>query len=295
MKILLLVPCWHRPEMVEMFVDNMKRTQCDYADIVPYFILSPEDPDCTRLMNITEGFSRTYTPNTPLGRKKNKGLHRALALEWDYLMDMGSDDIYTDYLWRYLKPHLLAGDEYIGILHTYSFNPYLNQGVYLPNYHIGMDDQITAQGQGRCIRRDVVERCLPLWDDRAPFGMDGYSDERIRSNGYTCQLIDNKTDPLVCQIKTNVCLTAWEQLEELGEPADPDWIKIQFGLDPGSCYDLSTFDSFHTAVLRVSNETGSRCKAFDMMNEAYKSQTGKERYSSYDSYKVTVSRKLKNQ
>jgi hypothetical protein len=296
MKILLYVPCWHRPEIVELFVKNIERTPCDYAEVIPFFVLSEEDPDYTLLTQITQGYNRTYTTNTPLGRKKNEGLKRATALSWDYFMDMGSDDIYTVLLWRYLKDFILNNQEYFGILNTYAFNPYLNQAVYLPNYHIGFDDQVTAQGQGRCIRRDVVERCMPLWDNQAPFGMDGYSDERITTAGYKCQLIDNGLDGVVCQIKTNICLTAWEMFEDCGfEACDVEWVKAAFGLRSEFCFDLTNFDSFHTAVLRVSNETDSKEKAFNLMNEAHKLQTGNKRYSSYDSYKVTVSRKFKQQ
>jgi hypothetical protein len=294
MKILLYVPCWHRPEIVAMFVRNMKSNLPDYAEVVPYFVLSQEDPDCQTLTRITEGYDRTYTTNTPLGRKKNIGLQRATALEWDYLMDMGSDDIFTGQLWGHLKPYLLSGQEYFGILHTYSYNPYLNKAVYMPNYHIAYNDQVTAQGQGRCIRRDVVEKCMPLWDSSAPFGMDGYSHERIEGNGYRCQLIDNGREPLVCQVKTYTCLTCWEQLEELCEPVNEEWVKDFFNLDVTACFDLTDFDIFYTTVYRVSGEVGNRREAFNLVNEAYRSQTGSTRYATYDSFKTIVSRKFKS-
>jgi hypothetical protein len=295
MKILMMIPCWHRPEIVAMFVQNLRRNLPDYAEIIPYFVLSPEDPDCEVLTRITDGYDRTFTTNTPLGRKKNMGLSRAVSLEWDYMMDMGSDDIFTAQLWAYLKPYILSNAEYFGILHTYSYNPYLNKAVYMPNYHISYDDNITAQGQGRCVRRDVVEKCMPLWDSSAPFGMDGYSNERIENGGFKCQLIDNGRDPLVCQIKTYTCLTCWEQLEELCQPTNVEWVKDFFNLDTTLCYDLRDFDNFYTTVYRVSNEVGSRKDAFNLVNEAYKSQTGNTRFSSYDSFKTTVSRKLNKQ
>lgn len=305
MKILILVPCWHRPEIVAMFVQNLKANLPDYAELIPYFVLSEEDQDCKTLERITDGYYKTYFPNElrdekdrvigRLGMKKNAGLRRAATLEWDYFMDMGSDDIFTKYLWDYLKPNLIANDEYFGILHTYCYNPYLNQAVYLPNYHIGLRDEVTAQGQGRCIRRDVVEKCMPLWDPMAPFGMDGYSNERLELSGYRCQLIDNGRDPLVCQIKTYTCLTCWEQFDDLSEPTDVDWIKEAFNLNAPLCFDMTDFDSFNNVVLRVSSEIGSKREAFERVNEAYQVQTGEKRYASYNSYEVTVSRKFKNQ
>ena len=289
----MMIPLWHRPEIVEMFIGNLRRTPCDYADVIPYFVLSPEDYDYHTLTDLTEGFNRTYVANTPLGHKKNEGLQRSLSLEWDYYMDMGSDDIYTDLLWDFLRPHLEANEEYFGILNTHSFNPYLNKAVFLRNYHVNWNDEVTAQGQGRCIRRDVVENCLPLWDDSAPFGMDGHSDLKITNKGYTCGLIDNGSQPVVCQVKSNICLTCWEQFDDMSEPADADWVREQFGLRQECCYNLKDFQDFHQAVLKVSNETENKEQAFNLMNEAHKLQTGEQRYSSYDSYKVTVSRKHK--
>ena len=287
----MMVPCWHRPEMVNVFVNHMERTPCDYAEIIPYFVLSPEDADYNKLVNITAGYDRTSTVNTPLGRKKNIGLQRASALEWDYFMDMGSDDVYSPRLWDYLKPFLIGGEDYFGILNTHSYNPYLHKAVFLKGYHINLQDQVTAQGQGRCIRRDVVEKCIPLWDDTAPFGMDGYSDERITSHGYTCKLIDNGEEPLVCQIKGDVCLTAWAQFEDVGmQECNADWVVGAFNLGRELCFELSGFDDFHSAILRTSNETKNKERAFNLINEAHRIQTGELKYSSYVSYRQAFTR-----
>ena len=293
MKILLYIPCWHRPELVAMFIDNMECTGCDYAEIIPYFVLSPEDEDEKELTQITGGYNRTYTTNISFGRKKNEGLMRALSLEWDYVMEFNSDNVYTPLLWEYHKKYFDESNPFFGFKSVYVYEPYLNRAVYLESYHIGLRDEITAMGWGRCIRRDVVEKCFPLWIDEAPFGMDGQSDERITSMGYDCTVIETGEDPVVCGIAATVCLTGWDQWSDIGVPANVDFVREAFGLCPAVCFDLGDFDSFHSTILKVSSDM-NKPAAFDLINEAYRLQTGEKRYSSYDSYKNVVSRKHKS-
>jgi hypothetical protein len=293
MKILLYVPLWNRPEIVEIFLNNMERVRCQYAEVIPYFVISPEDEKSYELMTLTDGYYKTFVTNDPFGRKKNEGLMRALSLKWDYLMELNSDTVFTSLLWDYLSPYLNENAAAFGFKNIYIYEPVLNKAVFNEGYHIGHRDTVTALGPGRCIRRDVVEHCLPLWEDGAPFGMDGYSDQRLYDNGYEVTVIDNGRDPVLCDVKGTVCLTCWMQWEECGEPVDVDFVKQSFALGAG-CLDLSDFDKFHSAVMRASSEM-NRPEAFNLINEAYKIQTGEQRYSSYESYQVTVSRKFKRQ
>jgi hypothetical protein len=271
----------------------MEANPCGYAEVIPYFVISPEDENFSDLINITQGYNRALIQNEPFGRKKNEGLNRACCLEWDYLMELNSDTVYTSCLWDYHKPYFENKEAAFGFKNIYIYEPYLNRAVFAEGYHIGHRDTVTALGPGRCIRRDVVENCLPLWEDLAPFGMDGYSDQRLFSNGYEVTLIDNGSDPVICDVKGTVCLTCWMQWEECGVEADVDFVRQAFGLNPAGCIDLGNFDKFHTAVLKVSADM-KKPDAFNLINEAYRMQTGEQRYSSYSSYQVTVSKKHKN-
>src|SRR5665648_107754 len=102
-KILLYVPCWHRPEILALFIRNMKANLPDYAELIPYFVISPEDEYFSDLINLTQGYNRALIKNEPFGHKKNEGLNRALQLEWDYLMELNSDTVYTSLLWDFHK------------------------------------------------------------------------------------------------------------------------------------------------------------------------------------------------
>ena len=294
MKILIMIPCWRRPEIVDLFVSNLERTPCDYAEIVPFFVLSPEDPDYSKMLDITAGYHRVAVCNNPFGNKKNKGLEAAMKLEWDYLMELNSDNIFSPLFWEHIRDYLMTGTDFFGFKDVYVYEPFKDEAVYIEGYHIGHDDQVTAMGWGRCIRREVVEDCVPLWIAEDPFGMDGASDFRIRSLGYKCTVIENGRQPVILGIAHNVCLTAWQQWQECGEEVDADWIVDVFKIARGLCFDLSKFEDFHDAVLRYSNETDTKREAFDDINEAHRERTGEKRYSSYESYQNVVSHKHKN-
>lgn len=52
--------------------------------------------------------------NRPLGRKKNAGLNAAMKLEWDYLIELGSDDIILDTIFDAYKPFMKRGEDFFG-------------------------------------------------------------------------------------------------------------------------------------------------------------------------------------
>jgi len=291
MKILLYVPMWHRPEIANLFIKNMELVLCDYAEVIPYFVLSPEDDNFTELINLTQGYNRAIIKNDPFGKKKNEGLRRALSLEFDYLMELNSDTVFTSRLWDLHKPYFEADTPYFGLRNIYIYEPFLDKAVFVEGYHINHYDEVTALGPGRCVRRDVVDQCFPLWVDEAPFGMDGDSDKKIRDNGYVCEIIET-SEAVICDVKGTVCLTCWMQWEECGVPADVEYVRKEFNLCPAVCFDLSDFNTFHSTVLKVSIEM-NKPEAFDLVNEAYRMQKGEKRYSSYDSYRNIVSRKFK--
>ena len=279
--------------MVAMFIRNFEARPCDYAEVIPYFVLSPEDPHYTALRKITSDYMYTDIENHPLGRKKNEGLSRAMSLEWDYLMELGSDTVYTDLLWELLADYLMCGEPAFGFRNIYIYEPKLHKAVFEDGYHIGRRDTITALGPGRCLRRDVVDRCFPLWVDAAPFGMDGDSDHKLFNCGFPVTVIDNQRLPVLCDVKGSVCLTSWMQWEECGEPVDAEWVREVFNIPPYECHNITNFDAFHTAVLKKSVETRNKGEAFDYMNEIHRHQMGFVRYASYESYKNAVSRKYK--
>ena len=193
---------------MQLFVEHMAKTLPKYATLQPLFLLSPEDPDVNTINKLTEKHNRFYYDNEPLGRKKNAGLTYALNYEWDYYMDMGSDDVWTDMLWKLYEPFFEDRVPYFGINNTYQYDWMNDRASFIPGWHrnIHNQDEVTALGVGRCIIRELVEKAhrakddrgnTGLWREKWGRGMDGISDYKIQKQGYKAEVIDVQRMPVV--------------------------------------------------------------------------------------------------
>ena len=291
MKLLIMIPVWGRPEITSLTIRSLECSPPPF-DYRAVFVVSKEDPHYETLCRLIPLHQRFETPNFPLGRKRNQGLTYALGFDWDYMVEMGSDNVWTPKLWEFLMPSFDKTRPMFGIKNLHYYNSLTDKAVFVAGYHIGWEDRVTAIGPGRCIRRDIVERSVFLWDENAQFGMDGHSANRVtKRTGVRADVIDNGKEPVLLNIFSPTCLTPWDDLDDRSEEADPAWVRTAFGIDDVQLKELRCFDKFHQAVLHRSNETHSRRRAFEQVNEVHRQQTGEYKYGSYDSYKTLVTRR----
>lgn len=106
------------------------------------------------------GFRSVWSENFPVGRKHNNGLVEALKLDWDYLVNVGSDDLINPELFD-----LYGNHEAQGLLKVHLYNTETGEaGVFKNNYPLGA---------GRMIRRDVVEDLGTMWKIQTKCSMAG--------------------------------------------------------------------------------------------------------------------------
>jgi len=89
------------------------------------------------------------TENEPLGRKKNTGLHEALKLEWDYLMELGSDDLIHESLMEIYMPLMRDGIDFFGVKRVMFYDTISKQVARWENEF--------PIGAGRMIKRTVFD------------------------------------------------------------------------------------------------------------------------------------------
>lgn len=290
-KILMLVAVWRRPEILAMFINNLERVQCDYAEVLPFFILSPEDPELNQVEALTDGYLSTFAKNDPLGEKLNIGLLQALELDWNYMIGMGSDDLFTIHMWQQLEDYFMTGEPYFGFINFHAYDYYGGRAKFIPEYHLNLNDELTCIGPGRCLRRDVIETVIPLYP-AIHSGLDGNSDKKLQAAGFKPALIDNGNIPTICDVKTNCHLTPWEYFDDMGEDVDGQFIQDVFCIrKPCKAMPL---DEFHMQVLKGATEI-TRKESFEQRNYEHYEAYGKLRYSSIESYKTVISRKHKKQ
>ncbi len=167
-RILTFTPVWRRPEVFEICLAGLKRLQHydpKRFSIRPFFIVSESE---AAIQVERYGFDFIYWQNQPLGAKKNAGLKYAMKnFEFDYLMEIGSDDIVNNEYLDYIEPQMRAG--------VMQFIPC---AVYFIDVLTGktacwVTDKVL--GLGRCIHRNALELFAPdyeLWTPEKERGMD---------------------------------------------------------------------------------------------------------------------------
>ena len=243
MRILVLTPVWKRPEVVRVFADAFVRSKYDcYWDLGLLPIISPEDPYYSILVNIFWNYESTYRINKPLGAKKNKGLEVALLRKWDYLLELGSDNVMHPKIFDYYKPYIDRGDLMFGFTEGYVCEPKTKRCIWTKNrWNDGM-----CQGAGRMIHRSVVEKTIykmgSLWEDKSESGLDTESRKRInnaygRTTNDPLEKVVKAPHPMVLDIKTDtnlwpmVWFNKWmERHPENFEEVDYETITKEFGV-----------------------------------------------------------------
>ena len=94
------------------------------------------------------GIDYVFYKNQPLGEKKNFGLTEAFKKDWDYLVELGSDDLIKNEYLEVIKPHL--GEQLLGINNLAFINSETGEcNVMQTNTWFGLC---------RMIRRDSLEK-----------------------------------------------------------------------------------------------------------------------------------------
>lgn len=182
-KILIYLAVWKRPEITELcFMGiNRLRTHPDF-DIQALAVISEDSmiPLCEKY-----GIRWVKYKNEPLGEKKNFGLQKAKEFDFDYLMEIGSDDLILNELLDDYKNYI-GKSEFFGITDAAYINSETGECRRLIS-------RSSTYGAGRMISRKVLESVnWKLWNDHITKGMDNNSVLGLQRKGvaYT------KTKPL---------------------------------------------------------------------------------------------------
>jgi hypothetical protein len=130
--------------------------------------------------------------NLPLGRKKNFGLKEALKLDWDYLIEIGSDDLLKNEFLELYTPYFGTQDV-IGMSNFCFMN---SETLECRQYN-----SKSAFGLGRAIRRRVIEKMGILWRNDLSQGLDNNSRFAMARNGFLDKRIFCEK-PLAIDIKS---------------------------------------------------------------------------------------------
>ena len=199
---MILIPFWKRPEISEICFSGLDRIR-KYRENLEVLAIISEDNYKARCDR--HDIEYTFFENLPLGRKKNHGLRVSLEKDWDYLMELNSDDVIKNDL---LDLYDNQNADYMGVGNFCFINSQTKEcRQYSSN---------SMYGIGRRYSRKLIEQVGELWKDDANARMDNYSDWKI----WQTVKVDGKRifsdEPLAADIKSDVNIWKWNP--EAGQP-----------------------------------------------------------------------------
>lgn len=227
MKILILVPVYKRPNILKAHLRNIAEfiSANPQHQFIPFYILSEEDVNFKQNRQSIRHykFEHCYYRNFPVGEKLNAGLNLAMEVfEFDYLMNMGSDDLLNPYLMKIYEPYINAKHPFFGINNLYFYDIYSLETIFFRT--MNNDRSI---GAGRMVHisviKDIRSKGDNFWLNNFNSGLDSCSGTQVRT--YTSaeeKVIDVGDIPMVIDIKsyTNINLFKSFKDKDRSFPAD---------------------------------------------------------------------------
>lgn len=221
MKILILVPVWGRPEITKIWSEAVNWFKTGEIEVLT--ILSNEDEYFTQNLAIIldSGYQYCYYKNDPLGQKLNAGVEFALDFNFDYLMNLGSDDLIHPAILALYKPYMEAKEPFFGLNKVYFYDILKKRLAITVPY---------VFGAGRMIHRSVLEKIRYkgefLYSNELRRGLDCNSVEKVK---FTLNLdykqVETNGFPYIVDIKSQHGLNDFDMMQRLHEPADINILK----------------------------------------------------------------------
>lgn len=207
--IAIVIPCWMRPEILSLTIKQLNvlcEKTSDKVNITVIYSLSHEDPQIKEVIALLKLCKHKYivvfSNNNLLGQKVNDAITIAISLDYDYIMNLGSDDLVHPNLIDLYLPFLEMEIPVFGLTSVWFYKsgqtPF-NFCDYNGDYLIGA---------GRMIHKKVIEKVIEkfgaLYQPGINRGMDTHSAKRIIECGYNQIIVYDGNEPLIVDIKSDV-------------------------------------------------------------------------------------------
>lgn len=203
-KLLFFLAVWKRPEITEICFMGLDRLRRESGfDCQSLAVISEESmiPLCEKW-----GINWCFHDNEPLSAKKNFGIEQAKKLDFDYLVELGSDDLIKTELLQLYRPHMesgvsMLGTNWFGFINTKTGEARVFQkGIF------------ATFGVGRAFHRSVIEKHSPLWPEKLNKGLDNASHFALARKGvFSKKVMVNK--PLAVDLKSDVNIWSFDSIQ----------------------------------------------------------------------------------
>jgi len=198
-KLLIFLAVWKRPEITEICFVGINRLR--KSGLFPIDVLAVISE--VSMTSLCKKYDIDYVmyKNEPLGEKKNFGLKVAMTKEWDYLIEIGSDDLLkTEILESY--SHYFGKYDLIGLDSFYYLN---SEDLECREYR-----NASLFGVGRAMSRKSIKQIGELWRGDLNEGLDNNSTSKFHRAGFMDARIRR---PLAIDIKSKVNIWPFNYLQ----------------------------------------------------------------------------------
>lgn len=219
MKIAVIIPVWGRHKVLSHVLKSIEDFKLKgYFNF--YFIFSEEDkhsekilPKLQYFLNYVSFNSRIITAsNDELGRKINRGILFAIEDGFDYMMNLGSDNLIHPNLFDLYEPYLKQNYAVIGINSVAYCDCQIKDGKSTMESYLNKSDIMV--GAGRMIHYEAVKNCFEkfggLYTNDRQRGLDQDSLNHLTSLGYKPLILDSGDFPYIVDIKTQANINTME-------------------------------------------------------------------------------------
>lgn len=208
MKVFIPIPVWKRPEIFLQCLIGMnrfiKKSKKYRIDVLPFFILSPDDYyfQINEFMINAFDFEYCVYKNLPVGEKMNAGINLGMDLfNFDYLMNCGSDNIINPEIWDEYKPLMKNKRQFFGLRNFYCYGTVEDEAIYFDNYN-----KERAIGTARMIHHNILKtlekKNLNLYLSANNSGLDTCSGNIILENCRVKEYVINTDYPYTLGLKS---------------------------------------------------------------------------------------------
>jgi len=207
LKLLIFTPFWQRPEITRIYIAGISRlAKLQDFDIQVFAIVSPEDETENKDLLNEAGYIVYEYKNFPLGEKKNAGIKEALKYDFDYLMELNSDDVVKDDLLKLYKKDMENKIPFLAITNFVFVNSATGEIKEIRGR--------TIYGIGRAYRKDIL---FEMWPADLNRGMDNWSEFNLQQKGFIPKKHTTER-PLALDIKSDVNIWSYDEVK--GNPTD---------------------------------------------------------------------------
>lgn len=193
-KLLIYLALWKRQQITELCFKGLNRLR-QHPEFDIQVLAVASEPEMLTLCEKYNVLVVTHS-NAPLGKKKNFGLQAARSLEFDYMMEIGSDTLVLNELLDEYKK------DFIGVHHFFGIGDcaFIDSETRACRRVGGA----STYGGGRMLSRHALEVMdFKIWPDALNRGLDNASVFKLaREGGFWYKQLKPGLVPLVFDIKS---------------------------------------------------------------------------------------------